>query len=605
MKTLHKPLTSYELIKKFLKGSVWLFVLKITFDMLKTFAEMVVPQIMRIAIDNVIGGKEAELSGLTEYIVEKVGGISYLAEHLILMALAIMAVSLFQVGAEYCSRVFGVKASETLIKSIRDHLFKHIERLPFSWHMKNHTGDIIQRCTSDVEMVKRFVSMQLTNMLCIVFYVIMAVVFMLPMSPKLTLIALIPMPFIVIYSVSFHKRISKGFRNCDENEGKLSGMAQENLTGVRVVRAFGREASEREKFEKHNAFYTSLWIKLSKTMSFFHSTSDILSAIQVMLVIVFGAIFCVKGEMSAGTYVAFISYNTKLQWPFRMLGRMISELSKAVVSIERIKYIMNSEPEQDPEDAVKPEIKGEISFESVNFAYENCPQLLHDINFKMEAGTTLGILGSTGSGKSTLMLLLDKLYDLPEGCGTIKIDGVDIRQIDTAHLRQNIGMVLQEPFLFSRTIAENIGITSNEITLTEIRDAARAACLDETINEFANGYDTFVGERGVTLSGGQKQRAAIARMLTRTTPIMIFDDSLSAVDAQTDANIRAELEKRFGTSSIILISHRISTLAKADKILVLDEGRIIEQGTHEELKSSGGVYQQIYEIQTGVSGEVV
>ena len=376
-------------------------------------------------------------------------------------------------------------------------------------------------------------------------------------------------------------------------------MAQENLTGVRVVRAFGRERAEVDKFCKQNDFYTVLWEKMAKVMSRFWSVSDVLSGIQVMLVVVFGAWFCVQGSLTEGEYIAFISYNAQLVWPIRMLGRMISEMSKAGVSVERVFYIMNSPLETDEPDAIEAPMDGDICFEHVNFAYENSPQMLHDVTFTMKAGTTLGILGGTGSGKSTMMLLLDKLYPLEEDQGRITIGGVDIRHIKTEHLRRNIGMVLQEPYLFSRTIAENIGIASPQLDMEAVRAAAKAAALDETITSFAQGYETMVGERGVTLSGGQKQRAAIARMLTSDSPVMIFDDSLSAVDTQTDAKIRAAIQQRFGKSSVILISHRITTLAAADKIIVLDRGRIVEEGTHEELKSSGGIYQKIYETQSG------
>jgi ATP-binding cassette subfamily B protein len=283
---------------------------------------------------------------------------------------------------------------------------------------------------------------------------------------------------------------------------------------------------------------------------------------------------------------------------------MISELSKAGVSIDRVFYIMNSPIEKDEEGAVCAPMDGDICFENVSFAYENAPEILHNISFTMKAGTTLGILGGTGSGKSTMMLLLDKLYPLAPENGRITIGGRDIRTIQTAHLRKNIGMVLQEPFLFSRTIQENIGISAPDASLEAIREAARSASLDETVMNFAQGYNTMVGERGVTLSGGQKQRAAIARMLTRDVPIMIFDDSLSAVDTQTDAKIRQAIHQRTQKSSTILISHRITTLSSADQILVLDRGRIAEMGTHETLKSAGGIYQKIYETQTGMQEEV-
>ena len=469
--------------------------------------------------------------------------------------------------------------------------------------MKNKTGDIIQRCTSDIDTMKSFVSDQMTSIFRIVIMLTMSMVFMFSMNVKLTLIAMIPLPIILVYSMLFHRKIGAGFEKCDENEGKLSAIVQENLTGVRVVRAFGREKYEKDKFEEHNNYYTNLWVHLAKVMSRFWSTSDILSGIQIMMLVVLGAVLCINGDLSSGEYIAFISYNSMLIWPIRQLGRMISEMSKAGVSIDRIMYISESEEEKDKENAVNADMTGDIAFEHVNFAYEGFPELLHDINFKMKAGTTLGILGGTGSGKSTMMLLLDKLYTLPPECGKITIGGVDINDIRTEHLRKNIGIVLQEPYLFSRTIAENIGITDPNITQEKINEAAKAACLDETVNSFANGYNTFVGERGVTLSGGQKQRAAIARNLVQNAPIMIFDDSLSAVDTETDAKIRAELEKRFGSASIILISHRITTLSKADKILVLDSGRIVEEGTHEELKNSNGIYNKIYLTQTNTKEE--
>ncbi len=586
----------------FLKGSWLMFGVSILMAALTALADMISPQIIRAAVDNAIGGKAPSYSPWVMSLVDSVGGFAYLGQHLWIMAAAILAVALVKVISQYVYRVSNTKASETMVKTMRDSLFGHIERLPFEWHMKNRTGDIIQRCTSDIDTTRNFVSEQLSSILRIVIMLVLSMIFMFRMNVLLTVIALIPMPAIIWYSARFHKKIGSGFRDCDESEGKLSAMAQENLTGVRVVRAFGRERYERDRFEAQNAEYTGLWVRLAKVMARFWSVSDVLSGIQVMLVVVFGAVFAVRGTMTSGEYIAFISYNGMLVWPIRMLGRMISELSKAGVSLARISEIMEAEPERDKPGAQKADMTGDIAFEHVNFAYGGGLPVLRDIDFTMKAGTTLGILGGTGSGKSTMMLLLDKLYELKPEDGRITIGGVDINDIDTAHLRQNIGMVLQEPYLFSRTLAENIGIADPSIALEQIREASRAACLDDTVEGFAKGYDTFVGERGVTLSGGQKQRAAIARALTRNTPIMIFDDSLSAVDAETDARIRAALEKRFGSASIILISHRITTLSKADQILVLDRGRIAERGTHEELKRAGGIYQQIYEIQSG-SGE--
>ncbi|MBR3395545.1 MAG: ABC transporter ATP-binding protein, partial [Firmicutes bacterium] len=302
-----------------------------------------------------------------------------------------------------------------------------------------------------------------------------------------------------------------------------------------------------------------------------------------------------------GEYVAFISYNGMLSFPIRRLGRMLSEMSKAGVSLERLAYIMDSEEEKDRPGAGEADMHGDIVFEHVDFAYENGPKILEDIDLTIPAGSTLGILGGTGSGKSTLMLLLDKLYEVPEGEGRITIGGTDIRDIRAEFLRKNIAIVLQEPFLFSRSIQDNIGIAREGITREQVEEAARDACLAASIENFSEGYETFVGERGVTLSGGQKQRTAIARALTQNAPVMIFDDSLSAVDSVTDAKIRGALEERFGTATIILISHRITTLSKADQVVVLEDGRITEKGTPDELKTAGGIYQKIYEIQLGVA----
>ena len=599
MESKHQKREKLSLLWRFLKGSKRFFFATVLSAGVTALADMIQPQIIRAAVDCAIGGKEGDFPAFVMDAVDSIGGFKYLGENLWIMALCVMVVAAFQIVSQYTFRVYNTKASETLVKTMRDQLFGRIERLPFAWHMKNKTGDIIQRCTSDIETMKNFLSEQLTSIFRIVILLILSITFMASMHPVLTLIALIPTPAVILYSFYFHKKVHEGFTECDENEGKLSAMAQENLTGVRVVRAFGRERAEIDKFQQQNDHYTKLWEKMAKVLSRFWSISDVLSGIQVMLVIVFGAYFCVGGSLTEGEYIAFISYNAQMVWPIRMLGRMISELSKAGVSIDRVFYIMNSPVEQDDPEAVEAPMDGEIRFENVSFAYENSPEILHDISFTVEAGTTLGILGGTGSGKSTLMLLLDKLYPLEEGKGSITIGGRDIRKIKTEHLRRNIGMVLQEPYLFSRTIAENIGIVSPKLDMEAVRSAAQVASLDDTILSFAAGYETMVGERGVTLSGGQKQRAAIARMLTQDTPIMIFDDSLSAVDTETDAKVRAAIRKRFGKASVILISHRITTLSSADKIIVLDRGRIVEEGTHEQLKCAGGIYQKIYETQSG------
>lgn len=592
---------SGRLLLMFLDGSKRFFAVSMISSLVLSAIDLVNPQIIRFTVDTVIGKEKSDLPEFANRIVDLIGGVPVLRERLWIIAAAITVFALLSAVFRYIQRLYNTKASETLVETVRNLLFAHIERLPFGWHMKNRTGDIIQRCTSDVDTVKEFLSEQLTAILQIVIKVVFSLAVMFSMNAKLALAATMTMPVILLYSAIFGRRIGKHFRECDENEGILSAMAQENLTGVRVVRAFGREEYERERFGKQNDHYTGLWVRLARLLSAFWGMGDFIAGTQALLIMTLGIVSCVKGGMTSGEFIAFVTYNAMLAWPIRRLGRMISEMSKAGISIDRLNYIMSSEEEKDRDGAGEPDMHGDIVFDDVSFAYEGCPELLSHISFTARAGKTVGILGGTGSGKSTLMYLLDRLYELPEdgSGGRITIGGTDIKDIKAAYLRKNIGIVLQEPYLFSRTIAENIGITRPDITMDEIREASAIACLDDTVTGFSEGYDTFVGERGVTLSGGQKQRAAIARMLTEKTPIMIFDDSLSAVDAETDAAIRAGLDRQLGGATVFLISHRTSTLMNSDLILVLDRGRIAEMGRHDELMAiDGGIYRRIYDIQT-------
>ncbi len=591
-----------SIVLYFLKGSAIFFVLAILVSFCVTFLELIGPKIVQYTIDNCISGAAAEDSGsVPDYILflmDRLGGKEYLGTHLYLVAELVAVIAVLTAIFRYLFRVINSIAAEKLIKRMRDKLFEHIMHLPFSWHGENHTGDIIQRCTSDVDTIKMFISEQLLSLFRIMIRIAVAMHFMIRINGELTIASAVFIPIIVLYSCFFHNRISTGFEKADNEEGRLSATAQENLTGVRVVRAFGREAYEREKFEKQNYEYTNLWISLMKTLAAFWASNDFISGFQVMLITVLGAVYCVNGSITVGEYVAFVFYNSMLTWPVRALGRIISEMSKAGVSIDRLRYIMNSEEEKDVENAKKPPMDQDITFENVSFVYDNGSEdVLDNVSFKIKAGTTFGILGGTGSGKSTLMYLMDRLYDLPKDDGRILVGDTDIKEIKRSHLRENIGFVLQEPFLFSRTLSENIGITQKEKNEKEIREAAKIAALDETIESFGQGYETYVGERGVTLSGGQKQRTAIAQMLVSDPPIMVFDDSLSAVDTQTDARIRKALSENKGTSTVILISHRITTLMQADNILVLDHGKVSEVGSHEELLNNNGIYKRIFDIQ--------
>ncbi len=590
---------AYAVVFRFVKENLWLFGLGLLCSMLNTAFNSLTPQIIRMTVDSIIGSEELPGWFTALGLQRLLQGDT--ARVLLLAAAAVLAAAILSGVFSFLARINTARASENAIKSLRDALYGHIQKLPFSWHTAHQTGEIIQRCTSDVEVIRNFVSAQMVEVFRIVFLIVMTMAIMFSMNVKISLVVAVFIPIIALYSFFFSSKISKRFMDADIAEGKLSSTVQENLTGVRVVRAFGRENFEIERFDERNNHFADLWIRLGHMMTTYWSTGDFIMALQVLTVICVGTVSAVNGEITLGEFLAFVSYNATLTWPVRSLGKILAEMSKTGVSLERVSYILLAEPEHDPPRALQPPMDKDISFEHVTFGYENQKPVLDDVTFTIPAGSTFAILGGTGSGKTTLMHLLNRLYDLEPGCGRITIGGVDISRIGRGYLRKNVAIVLQEPFLFSRTIRENIGITAQErdrdAMLEYVRAAARSACVDEAIEGFAQGYETVVGERGVTLSGGQKQRVAIARMLTQNAPVMIFDDSLSAVDAETDAKIRQQLKEKMGSATTILISHRITTLMQADRILVLDNGRVADLGTHEELIARPGIYRDIYEIQ--------
>ena len=593
-----------SMVMYFLKGSIGYFVLFIFFACLVSLVDLINPKIISYTVDTVLGDEAGKLPGVIDHMLASLGGEAWLKNNLWAVALAVMVVAVAGALCRYFFQYLNGVGSEKLVHNMRNRLFDHILHLPFSWHSENRTGDIIQRCTSDVETIRMFLSEQLTHLFRVVVLIGMALYFMFNMNVQLSLVVVAFIPVIVGYSLFFHTKIGDQFEKVDIEEGKLSAIAQENLTGVRVVRAFGKEAYERSRFEKQNAYYTDFWVRLMKLMSAFWTSSDLVSYLQLLAVMVYGTVLCVNGEITVGTFIAFNSYTAMLMWPIRSLGRTIANMSKAGISIDRLRYIMNAECEEDHGTVTDINMHGDIVFDHVSYQYENgSKDILQDVSFTVKGGTTIGILGGTGSGKSTLMYLLDRLYELPRGNGTITIDGVDIRDIPLSYLRENIGMVLQEPYLFSRTLEENIAIAGRNADHSDVLRASAAAALVHAVSHFKDGYQTFVGERGVTLSGGQKQRTAIAQMLVRNAPIMIFDDSLSAVDAETDAKIRNALKQSTGDSTVILIAHRITTLMNADLIVVLEDGKVAEMGNHTQLMERNGIYRKIHDLQSRDMGE--
>ena len=592
-----KKENNFPLMAKFLKGNLLFFATALLCSVLSTVCNSLTPQVISVTVDSVLGTEDYTLPAALQAFTS----LDWLRENpgqtLLLAAGAIIIAALIGGLGNFGTRTATARGSEGFVKGLRDALYSHIQRLPFSWHVGHNTGEIIQRCTSDVEVIRNFFTNQLLEVIRIVFMIVYYMVIMFSMDWRIALISAVFIPVVLLYSGIFYSRISKRFRTADEAEGILSTNVQENLTGVRVVRAFGRERYEVDKFNKKNSRFSELWVELGKLMSVYWALGDLMTGLQIMSVIAVGAAFAANGEISAGTLLAFISYNSSLTWPIRSLGRTLSEMSKSGVSIDRVAYILRAEEEKVLPEAKTPPMDKDIRFNDVTFSYEGLKPVLSHLSFTIPAGKTFAILGGTGSGKSTIAALLDRLYDLGPGEGSITVGGVDIREIRQDYLRKNIGLVLQEPYLFSRSIGENIAITRPGAGLAGIRQATAIACVDDAIDTFSDGYDTVVGERGVTLSGGQKQRVAIARMLMQEAPIMIFDDSLSAVDAETDAKIRAALKERMGSATVILISHRITTLMQADEILVLKDGELSDIGTHHELISRPGIYKDIYDIQ--------
>lgn len=498
--------TNRSLTMYFMRGSIAFFAGSAVFACLVSMFDLVIPRLIQWTVDAVIGGNLSSLPSWASGLLGQLGGADYLRAHLWLAAALVAAAALGGAVSRYGFRVSNERGAETLMQRMRDELFSHLLALPYAWIGENSTGDIIQRCTSDIDTIRVFVSEQLTQLLQVSIMVVMSLYFMISIHPKLTAAVAIFIPIMVISSLVFYRLIGEEFETVDSEEARLSAIAQENLTGVRVVRTFGREEFEKTRFEKQNRFYTGHWIRLMRVLAGFWVSGNVIATTRNLTVVVFGVILCVRGELTAGGMIAFLSYNALMSVPIRQIGRIIADMSKMDVSVERLRYIMNAQAEDAGDDtdsehfvemfagtlaetsveastetsveastetgvessaetgemnghALRPPMDRDIVFSHVKFRYgDGAPEILRDINMTIRAGSTVGILGATGSGKSTLVQLLDRLWELPADGGSITIGGIDIREIDRGWLRSNIGMVLQEPYLFSRTLGENIAI---------------------------------------------------------------------------------------------------------------------------------------------------
>ena len=561
------------------------------------------PLLLSEIVDSILGSEPFTMPDFLMNPINALGGRDFLRQNLWIPALALILMNVVNGVFTFIKGRSSAIASENIARKLRNDLYRHLQHLPFAYHVKAQAGELIQRCTSDVDTIRRFLAVQVMEVVNTVLMVVIAMSILLPRSVPITLYSLILVPPLFCFATWFFKMVHKSFEVADEADGVLNAVLQENLSGVRVVRAFGQQEREVEKFDRVNNDLRKKNLRLNELLAIYWGGGDAISMTQTLLTLVVCIIYACNGWITVGTLIVFTSTLGMLLFPIRQLGRTLSDAGKAMVSMKRVQAILHEEAEPDEPNALKPDLHGDIVFDHVSFAYpdENVP-VLRDVSFTIPAGKTAAVLGGTGSGKSTMMYLLQRLYTPTNG--KITIGGVDIQQIDRKYLRAHVGLILQEPFLYSKSIRENVGITAPEQEAERIEHAADIASASGFIAKADKGWETVVGERGVTLSGGQKQRIAIARTLLKDNNILIFDDSLSAVDTETDAQIRAALRHEQKDVTTLIISHRVTTLSQADLILVLENGQITQQGTHAELCSQPGLYQRINSIQNALEEEL-
>ena len=573
-------LANFKTLKYFFIEHKWAYILGVVWLIFVDVLQLILPEILRTFTDDL----QANLIGRAE-----------IFRYGIYMLIIGFLLAFFR----FLWRIYIIGTSKKLEFELRNKLFSHLLKLSTNYFNKSKTGDLMAHATNDINAVRMALGPGIVMVVDAVFITVIATFMMFfTTDVRLTLLALFPLPFLAFASGRFGKTINLRFRKVQESFSSLTETVQENLSGIRVVKTFVQEEKEVEKFAAKNQNVFNKQMHLVKIFGVFQPLIMAISSLSYLIVIVYGGTLVINRDISLGDFIAFNSYLALLIWPMMAAGWVVNILQRGSASMARINTILDVEPEiVDREDAVTMEkILGDIHFDNTSFKFPDTDEYaLKNFNLNIPAGSTIGVIGRTGSGKSTVASLLLHLFEAQEGI--IRIDGMPIEKIKIESLRNHIGYVDQDSFLFSTTIADNIAFGVDEASQEEVERVAKIAQVHENILDFPEGYKTFVGERGVTLSGGQKQRISIARALIKDPQILILDDSLSAVDTDTEEKILGHLKKEMESKTSILIAHRISTIKDCDKIVVLDEGEILEEGTHEELLKNKNLYFELYEKQ--------
>ncbi|MDE6661661.1 MAG: ABC transporter ATP-binding protein/permease [Anaeroplasmataceae bacterium] len=585
-------------IKKLWKWSkkyLWLVILIVALSTILQWLYAYLPLFIQYAFERINQVTEQK-TDLPKFLLNWYNSIENILTCLLIVGVSMIVLQAVRSVLRFLDNYYQGALAHYISYDMRIKIYDHVMNLSYTYHNHSDIGDLIQRSTSDVDQTSTFISSMLPGLIDIFVTVIIGAYRVYKISPVLMWVSMVSMPITAASSIIYFRYCNKAFQRIEESESKMTTIIQENVNSARVVRAFANEEFEFEKMDEANKNYTKKNGELNTVMAAFWGGSDFLVFLQYALTMSV-SIFLAKDDLlNSADIIAALLLMGMLIWPMRSLGRIIASFGKASVAANRIDEILCVPEEFDINGTETPEITGDIEFKNVTFQFEDDSKpLLNNVSFHIKSGQTIAIVGKTGSGKSTICNILTRMLEINDG--DILIDGVSIKNVEKKHLRRNIKFILQDPFLFSKNVYENVAIVDPRIPTERVYEAAKTAAIHTEIEKFERGYKTIVGEKGTTLSGGQKQRIAIARMLVKDSNVIIFDDSLSALDTKTDLMIRQALKKKSKDQTMIIITHRSTTAKEADQIIVLDQGSIAQIGKHEELVAQEGLYKELWGIQ--------